>query len=182
MSKSFMMGFIVGLALLVVAGVGASRLQDKAVQSKDKSAEERQFAIEALDASPVQLGVLTPQQRAHSKLYLHYSQLRRKTIGDLVTQVKGKYRIVGTVVEVGLLEAPTEPETPESYFGKLADKSDVILRGKVTSKVSQVTEDGSFIFTDYKVAVSEVMKNNQTSPLRSSATITVTHPGGESSD
>src|SRR5581483_12369261 len=106
MSKSFMMGFIVGLALLVVAGVGASRLQDKAVQSKDKSAEERQFAIEALDASPVQLGVLTPQQRAHSKLYLHYSQLRRKTIGDLVTQVKGKYRIVGTVVEVGLLEAP----------------------------------------------------------------------------
>src|SRR5437763_9943925 len=111
MSKSFILDFVVGIALLVVAGVGASRIQNKAVQSRDQAAEEKQFKIEAVDATPVQLGILTPQQRAHSKLYIYYLQLRRETIGDLVARAKGKHRIVGTALEVPLLEVINQPET-----------------------------------------------------------------------
>jgi hypothetical protein len=179
MRKSFLVGFIAGLVLIAVAGAGASKLQNKTLSSRDKAAEEEQFRTEAIDATPVQLGVLTSQQRFHSKLYAHYLQLRTKTISDLVTQFKGKHRVVGTVVEVPLMEVVTQPKTPESYFGKLADQSDAVIRGKVISKTSQVTEDGGFIFTDYDVSVSEVVKNNSIAPFGGGATITVTHPGGK---
>lgn len=179
MSKSFVLGFVVGVALLIVAGAGASRIQNKEIQAGDKAAEEKQFETEAVDATPVQLGVLNLQQRAHSKLYTHYLQVRRTTIGDLVARARGKHRIVGTVLEVPLLEVITQPETPERYFAKLADQSDAVIRGKVTNKLSQVTEDGGFIFTDYNFSVLEVVKNNLTAPLSSGATIMVTHPGGK---
>jgi hypothetical protein len=74
MSKPFVWGFIVGVALLIVAGVGASRLQDK--NAKLKEADEKQYQIEVVDATPVQLGVLTEQQRIHSRLYPYYKERR----------------------------------------------------------------------------------------------------------
>src|SRR3954451_23049875 len=67
MSKSFVWGFIVGVALLIVAGVGASRLQDKNAVVKERN--EKQYQIEIADATPVQPGALTEKQRFHSQLF-----------------------------------------------------------------------------------------------------------------
>ncbi len=178
MSRSFILGFLVGVALLIVVGVGASKLQSKEAQRID--AEEKAYQAEIVDANPVQLGILTQQQRIHSKLYTQYLERRGgKTISGLVAQATGKSRIVETVAFVGLTEVLTEAETPENYFGNLTRASDAVVRGRVTSKVSQITEDDAFIFTDYDITVTEVLKNNAITPIEMGSTITVTRPGGK---
>src|SRR5215212_11908766 len=98
MSKSFVLGFIVGVALLIVAGAGASRLQRRDVKQIDAAAEEREYQAEIVDATPVQLGALSEKQRIHSKLYTHYLKMRGgETISKLVAQAKGKSRIARTI-------------------------------------------------------------------------------------
>ena len=180
MSKSFVLGFIVGVALLIVAGAGASRLQRRDVKQIDAAAEEREYQAEIVDATPVQLGALSEKQRIHSKLYTHYLKMRGgETISKLVAQAKGKSRIARTIAFVGLGPVLTESETPESYFGKLARASDAVIHGKVTNKVPQITEDDSFVFTDYDVVITEVLKNNRIATIDTGATIIVTRPGGK---
>src|SRR6185437_15320505 len=60
-----------------------------------------------------------------------------------------------------------------------ARESDAIVRGRATSKTSQITEDDSFLFTDYDVVVSEVFKDNTAAPIGTGKTITVTCVGGK---
>jgi hypothetical protein len=175
MSRAFVFGLIVGLALLIVAGVGGARLQQKLHQNH---AEEKQYRADLADATPAQLGVLTERQRTHSKLYTHYQQMRNgETISDLIANAKSKN--LGIVFNLGLSEVLTESDSPEHYFGRLAGQSDAVIRGKATSKTSQVTEDEAFIFTDYDVVVTEVLKNDATFPVNVGATVTVTQPGGK---
>lgn len=180
MSKSFVLGFIFGVALLIVAGVGAARLQRKDAKLIDAEAEEKEYQAKIVDATPVQLGVLSEKERIHSKLYIHYQNMRGgSTISGLVAEAKSyNSRIAKTTALVGLTEALTEPETPDKFFGELAQASDAVILGKVTKKVSQITENDAFVFTDYDVAVTEVLKNNATTPIDAGATITVTRPGG----
>ena len=66
MSKAFLCGFIAGVALLVVS-VGASRLQDQNAIVKERN--ETRYQAELVDATPVQLGVLTPKQQFHGRLH-----------------------------------------------------------------------------------------------------------------
>src|ERR1700754_4280508 len=152
MSKSFIWGFIVGLAFLIVAGVGASKLQKNAKLQDD----ENQYQIEVVDATPVQLGVLTERQRVHGRLY-PYLPTTNKTIADLMAHAGD--RILGIEIS-GQGQELTEPHSPESYFGELLRTSDAVIHGKATQRVSQITEDGAFIFTDYDVVLTEVLKDN----------------------
>ncbi|MFP5261797.1 MAG: hypothetical protein ACLGJB_07815 [Blastocatellia bacterium] len=179
MSKSFALGFIVGVALLIVSGAGAFRSQRDDVKQIDAQAEEKEYQSKLLDATPVQVGVLSHRERIHSKLYSDYRSRRGgNTISGLVAQGRDKSRIVRTIAFVGMEEVLTEPETPERYFGQLAQASDAVIRGRVTKKASQISEDDAFVFTDYDVAVSEVLKNNAAAPIDTDATISVTRPGG----
>jgi hypothetical protein len=184
MSKSYILGIVVGIILLTVGGAAGSKLRPKLQQGVSGSNlqqidEEEKYKAEIGDATPVELGVLTNKQRIHSKLYTYYLEMRRgRTISGLVASVKGKSKIVKTTVFVPLVEMP-EPEPPEKFFGKHADTSDAIVRGVVTTKISQITEDDSFVFTDYDVVVTEVLKNKATAPIETGATINVTRPGGK---
>ena len=179
MTKPFVVGFIVGVALLIVAGVGASRLQRRDATRIDAEAEERKYQVEIVDATPVQFGVLSDKQRVHSKLYTHYQQVRNgRTIHDLIEQARGKSKIIRTGVFPGL-GPRLEPKTAENYFGELTLASDVVILGTVIKKASQITEDNTFIFTDYTISILEVLKNNLTAPLDVGAMITVTRPGGK---
>ena len=179
MAKSFALGFIVGVTLLIVAGGGPSRLQRNDVKQIDAQVEEKEYQSKLLDATPVQVGVLSHRERIHSKLYSDYRARRGgNTISGLIAQGRGKGRIVRTIAFVGMEEILTEAETPEKYFGQLAQASDAVIRGRVTKKASQISEDDAFVFTDYDIAVREVIKNNAASPINTGATISVTRPGG----
>ena len=174
MSKSFAWGVIFGTALLIVIGVSASRLQDK------KFKDEKQYQSEVKDATPIRVGVMTEQQKKHSKIYTYYksqadSMPTYKRISDLYLNPKG--RVMKVIVGVGLSPLP-EPETPEMFFGKLMHESDIVIEGTVIKKDSQITEDDLFIFTDYEIVVEQILGNNIAAPLSLGQSITVTRPGG----
>lgn len=180
MSKPFVSGFVIGLALLLVCGVGASRLRQK--DTKHRDIETEKYQTEVVDATPVQLGKLTAKQRMHTKLYSHYRELTNnlpfdRTISETVAHAKSK--VIERSVLIGPSELLTEPEAPETYLGELARSSDLIIRGRVTKKTSQVTEDDAFLFTDYDVIIIEVFKNNAAAPIDRGKTIDVTRPGGK---
>lgn len=176
MSKGFIYGLAVGLVLLVVAGVGASKRQKRNAQEEKDRAELAQYKEELADATQVQIGVLTERQRLHSRLY-EYRATTNKTIKDLVAHAGGRILVIDVS---GQGEALTESQTPESYFGQLVRTSDAVIRASAKTKISQITEDGAFVFTDYDVVLTEVLKDNPDKPLGTvGATITVTRPGGK---
>lgn len=179
MSKAFILGLVVGITLIIVGGVAGFYSPQQSTKSEEIRREQELFKIEVVDATPIQLGILTPQQKIHSNLYSHYRQLRDmateyKNISDLFTNPKGK--VMETVITVGL---EWGDETPNQYFNRLLNQSDAIIRGQAIEKVSQITEDDSFIFTDYKIVLTEIIKNNSQSNLEIRADITVTRPGGK---
>lgn len=178
MSKSLFLGFLVGVVVFAIAGVGASQLQDKNVVLK--KANEKQYRAEVTDATPVQLRVLTQQQRFHSRLHngagMHVGG---KTISEWIAEYKGQKIVLVTNLLGRTFLASDRLPTAEEYFGGLAKDSDAIIRARVTNKVSQITEDDSFLFTDYEVTVLEVLRDNSPKSLSIGTTITVTCLGGK---
>lgn len=177
MSKAFIFGLVIGLALLLVVGVGASRLRQKNTHQEKERAEQAEYNRELAEATPVEVGVLSASQRIHSSLYTAYKERNNNTtIGQLLDAARRTGKIVKLDFLVGL--GPLmEADKPERFFGEVARSSDAIVRGRVTKKVSQITQDDAFIFTDYDVVITEVLKDNATAPI--GAAITVTYPGGK---
>jgi hypothetical protein len=64
-----------------------------------------------------------------------------------------------------------------TYLRDLSCKADAIIYGVVKSQESQLDESGSFLFTDYGVALSEVLKSDDPS-LGQGEEITVVRGGG----
>jgi uncharacterized membrane-anchored protein YhcB (DUF1043 family) len=179
-SKSFILGLVAGLAIFLVVEASASRQHKTDAEQESARTEAELYKKEVIDATPVQRGVSTERQRSHSKLYTEYLTLRsNRTISDLVNEARGKTRFVGTDAAIGMGPAIIDPETPSDFFWKLSQESSVVIRGKVVKKDSQITEDEGFIFTDYDIKLTEVLKNSASTPLDIGSVITVTHPGGK---
>ncbi len=142
-------------------------------------AVSQQKNSDLFDATPVKSRELTEKQRANSKHFNFYRYMRSDDLTSLINVGKRQgSKIVQTKVEVGL--GPVQrPVSPEVYFEELARASDAVILGQVTQKKSQFTENDGFLFTNYDVAVKEVLKNNLLKPLTSGATIDVIRPGGK---
>src|SRR6266404_1151270 len=143
------------------------------------SANDREIVTQAQErlsdeATPVQAGVMTERQRQHSKLYKYKSG---NNILDLLN-------LKDQEVEVHQNE-PLSFSVPNSVQATDADEvrritctADAVVVGEIRSKVSQITENQKFIFTDYVFFVQEVLKNNTTGAVQQESEITVTRPGG----
>ena len=175
MSRSFILGFVIGLTLLGIA-VGGN------TNTKQKKVEEQKYQAEIADATPVQIGVLTEKQRLHSKLHNGAGmKVGGKTISEWMASYRGEKIVLVTDI-MGRRFIPlnhSEPEIPEDYFGRFAQESDAVIRGRAINRISQITEDGTFLFTDYDLVVSEIFKDNTTTPIDKSKMITVTCLGGK---
>ena len=97
-------------------------------------------------------------------------------ISDFFARPTGK--VMGTIIMAGLGPVP-EPKPPEQVLSELTNESDAVIKGMVISKTSQITEDDGFIFTDYDVLVTEVLRDNPVASIESGKSITVTRPGGK---
>lgn len=171
MSQRFLFTFILGLTLMIAAGVGAAQLRQ---QNKDL----REFQAELEGATRVEGSVLTQRQRVHSRLFNGFRQ-NEERISDLIAPYKGKRIVYGISISYRMTQEFDNTETPEILIGKLTGESDAVVRGRVADSTSGITDDGNFVFTDYSVIVNEVLKNNEKAPLTSGTTITVTFPGGK---
>jgi hypothetical protein len=125
---------------------------------------------QAKDATPVTEGVMTAKQVEHSKLYTQTKRPKRLTDAP-----------DGTTIIVGLPWADVSANsklTLENYLQETTCKADVAVLVLVKSKASQLTVDGTFIFTDYEVVIEDVLKNNSNAAVQPKQEITVTRSGG----
>lgn len=112
---------------------------------------------------------VTPQQKEHSTLYknLGSRKLSGPNIGgthiyDLVPPTSWNRRHIH----------PTE------FLGRIACEADAVIIGTLMDGAAMLTENDSFIFTDYAVQIEEILKDNPSARLVTSGSVTVTRPGG----
>ncbi|HEX8176256.1 MAG TPA: hypothetical protein VF543_14160 [Pyrinomonadaceae bacterium] len=131
-------------------------------------------------ATPVQQGVMSAQQKEHSKLYKDYKGNGK--LLDLLNKEENNTTnelIITVMPPLPELSPGGRPSLSEAFLKNLASNADVVVIGRVTNKSSQLTENGAFVFTDYDLAVEEVLKGNSSNNIQSQSSIAVTRPGGK---
>lgn len=130
-----------------------------------------------VEATPIQRGVMTPQQKAHSKLDIYRNKHGVSIIEEMSRSQPNQFLQFGC----GSSEM-YDPSCPTSNLHvtlkALAAASDAIVIGQVVEQASQLTEDDHFLFTDYQLELDRVLKECPTAPLKVPGKITVTRSGG----
>ncbi|HKS29912.1 MAG TPA: hypothetical protein VJS44_18960 [Pyrinomonadaceae bacterium] len=114
----------------------------------------------------------TGKQRTHSKL------LRQSTgpkISDLTA--KGAGDIVLTVDEPFVISTTSSGQQSLPSIETQVCNADAVVVGTLTDSSPQLTEDESFLFTEYTMSAEEVIKNNSKSPIQLDS-ISVVRDGG----
>jgi hypothetical protein len=128
--------------------------------------------------TPIQVGIMSDQQRQHSKLYGNYKYER--TLDSYPSEWFANGQEPGPYIGPGLVI--TSPDAPPLSFDDvikdLKCDADAVVIGVVKSKESQLTDNKEFIFTDYIVTPSEVFKNNPAASILAGKDISVSRPGG----
>lgn len=165
---------ILALAVLTLAGIVTAQKADKLKKDKRLVSQEelhkQRKQKEDRDATLVDEGVMTPKQRKHSKLFETPGARRLEDLsadgGDVDSSQEVPLRMTPHYAGLG------------AYLQGLACKTDVVVVGTVKDKSSQLTEQGTAIFTDYELSVENVYKDNASAPLQPGTGITVTRFGG----
>jgi hypothetical protein len=165
---------IVTLAVLTLVGIVTAQKADKLKKDKQLVSQEelqkKQKQKEDRDTTPIQEGVMTTKQRKHSKLFEVPGAKRLQDLADNGGNVDSSQ-------EVPMRITPHYASL-NAYLQGLTCKADAIVVGIVKSKSSQLTEQGTSIFTDYDLSVENVYKDNAAASLQPGTDITVTRFGG----
>src|ERR1051326_5179493 len=117
----------------------------------------------------IQAGHVSAQEKEHGKLFKHGGP----RLLDLAARHSGD---IDVQQEAGLIMQTTaSPERP--VFLLAVCKADAVVTGTLVNKASQLTADGTFLFTDHQLLVDEVLKNNTAAPVAQGQTITLTRDG-----
>lgn len=130
-----------------------------------------------VEATPIQRGVMTPQQKAHSKLDIFKNPYGASITEELSKLQPNQFLRFGR----GSNES-YDPACPTSKLHvtlkALAAGADAVVIGQVVEQASQLTEDDRFLFTDYQLDLDRVLKECPTAPLKVPGKIAVTRIGG----
>jgi sortase (surface protein transpeptidase) len=136
------------------------------------------------EATVVQRGQLTEKEREYSKEYKKmYSYRKGYKLSQLAEAAKrnGNRQEVGvsigepSIPTVGTAFPVTEKLTGKEFLGNLSCSADAVVLGSVSSKTAHLTEDETFVYTEYEFSVKEVLKNNSASFIDGN-TIQITRP------
>ena len=165
---------IAGFQRKTQAASGKTCVVSNAFRSPNRLRQQAARQQQPEEATVVQEGVMTDRQRKHGKLFKRYGVL---TGGKKLKDSNSQSSDVNVAIEIGDRPLPRNFDL-NTYLRDNACKADAIVVGTVNSKASQLTEDGTFTFTEYDVTVEEVLKDNSKSPLAANSSITVTRAGG----
>lgn len=173
----------IALAAVLVSTLGGlvmaqavKRLQQRRLMPQRVVRQQQQQAgKEKDDATPVEEGVMTGRQKKHSRLFKGYAQEtpNGKRLRELVAE-KGDVSISR---EVGDQILPSSFSL-DRYLRATSCGASAVVLGVVKGKSSQLTDEGTFTFTDYEITVEEVIRDNPAAPIQPDAGITVSRPGG----
>lgn len=156
----------------VLAGVTLLLTGNRVTSSQDKEIIHEM-------PTPVEIGVMTRKQREHSKLFKPYGGDRQ--LEELADTGKGEIEVLVasfTPFGAGSLSEEDSKIYPNIYLKNISGDADAVIIGTIKNKSSQITGDGTFVFTDYEVAVEEFLKPHQEASFASNDHITVTRIGG----
>jgi hypothetical protein len=164
---------IVSVTLLVIATflfAGVYFRQD---------AQSKQTQTQGDEPTLVKRGQTTDVERVYSKEYNElYPSRQKNKLSETRTEIKDLGVMIGVVGDVVDLPGQT-PISTTQFLNGLACKSDAIVVGSVRGKKAHLSEDESYVYTDYELNVADVLKNNSGSPVESGQGINVTRPGGK---
>lgn len=156
---------------LILAGVFLTPLTTKG-QKEEKE-----------EPTVIQKGEITEKEREYSK---QYQKLYSNRNGQKLTVIsemgkrKGNKKEAG--VSIGIPTIPTIGNATEltllNFLRELSCKADAVVLGSIQSKSAHLTEDETFVYTEYEFLVADILKNNSTSPIETDKNIEVTRPGG----
>ena len=113
---------------------------------------------------------VTPQQKEHSKLYKNFGSNRKLSDPNF-----GRTHIYDLVVPSSWNRRHIHPT---EFLGRIACEADAVIIGTLTDEAAMLTENDSFVFTDYTVQIDEILKDNPSARLITGDSVTVTRPGG----
>lgn len=149
-------------SVLALSGLGVLTFRTSAQESFTPQAHEQPTAVE--------LGALTETQRVHSELY-------EGTNGHPDTLLQQ-----GADVPEFSCALHAFPIIYDLTFSELirqqSDLADLVVVASVTSKSSQLTTDQKWIFTDYELTPTTVLKNNPAAPVQLGHPFVITRSGG----
>jgi hypothetical protein len=125
------------------------------------------------EATPVIEGVLTEKQKAHSQVFSKQYEWYRR--GERLRDLPGTGD-AGFVI--GVPNGMVNMGSYHTFVQRLVCDADAVITATVTSKSSQLTTDGTFVFTDYEMTVTDVPKNNVAAGIQDGSKVTITRPGG----
>ena len=157
--------------LLAAGSIAASLFR---MHRQNRLADQQKKALMEIPTE-IREDVTNERQRKHSKLFGSYKQdvTHGKTIRDLVTE-KGN---VSVARGIGNVILPNSSNI-DDYFSDISCRADAVIIGTVLGKSSNLTEDGSFTFTEYDFLVEEIVKDSSASPIQLNSRVTVVRPGG----
>jgi hypothetical protein len=160
------------IATLAVAIVGGLISLNVAAGRRTSALLSQNQQQQPEDPTPVQEGVMTKRQREHSKLY---RQEKRDTKLRDEVAATGDVKVIVTSAS----QLTKDDQTLQQVLRNYACASDAVVVGTVKDKTSQLTEDGTFVFTDYDFTVEDVLKDNVEAHIQPGTDIVVTRPGGK---
>jgi hypothetical protein len=161
---------LLSIALILAAFTAAAA----AVTFKSQDAPQNSNAdrkVEREEPTLIQEGQATPRQREHGKLFKHPGpkllEIAARRSGDIEVQ-EGEDLVI---------QIPTASSKRPLFLSAVCN-ADAVVIGTLTNKVSQLTAEGTFVFTDHDLRVEEVIKNNSAAPIELGNAIGVTRDGG----
>lgn len=169
-----MMKFKVLLMVMLIA-VSAATIQrlSRFSAAGQRSAQKKEQTPTTEDATPVIEGALTSKQKLHSQIFSRRYDWHRK--GEKLRNLPGTS---DTAFVIGVPNAIVSGSSYPEVIKALVCGADAVVVATATNKRSQLTLDGTFVFTDYEMVVDEVIRSKTTLNLQTASNITVTWPGG----
>lgn len=122
-------------------------------------------------------GQRTKKEKEYSKVY---PKLERKLTGAAEFAPKRglKEEMLQTLGQPMFMDLGGKPKTGAEFLGDLVCKSSAIVLGYRNGRTAHLTEDESWVYTEYDFVVKDVLKDNPVSPIDNGGTIQVTRSGG----
>ncbi|MFM9903611.1 MAG: hypothetical protein ACKVQJ_03455 [Pyrinomonadaceae bacterium] len=166
----FIVGLLVAVVILFTTVAYRQEAQDK---SKPQAADE---------PTSVKKGQITPEEREYSK---EYKKLYEATMITKLSELAALGNSRGTKTELQTYieqESPyffgNDPNTISEFLLKKGCSADAIVVASASKKVAHLSEDETFVYTQYETVIKDILKNNSSFPIAPNGTISLTRPGG----
>jgi hypothetical protein len=134
------------------------------------------------EPTTVRIGRPTNEERAYSQEYKKvYSGFAIEPLTNLTDAERSAkiQRGISIGKEKPFFLGDEKPPVAQEFLHTLACGADAIIFGSPVSRAAHLTDDETFVYSQYSFLVNRVFKNNLVSQIKSGSQIQITRPGGD---